>query len=298
MDFAHTTVLLEESIKYLNCRPGKIYVDCTLGGGGHSQRILEELGTTGKLIAIDQDQEAIIAAKERLKKHKEQIIFVESNFVHLPNILAELDIPSVDGIMFDLGVSSYQLDNAERGFSYQHDAPLDMRMDRKSDYTAADLVNEMTQDELSKIIWQYGEERWSKRIAQFIVEARNRQEIQRTGELVEIIKAAIPAGARRKGPHPAKRTFQALRIAVNEELKVLEKVLETGINCLAPEGRMCVISFHSLEDRIVKHTFRTLKQEKQVKVLTNKPLLPLEEEIENNPRARSAKLRAVEKLLF
>jgi len=295
MEFAHTTVLLQESIEYLNCRPEKIYVDCTLGGGGHTQAILEAIGPTGKVIAIDQDQEAIKAAQERLSKYRDQLVFVNNNFGNIKDILDKLEIKQVAGIMFDLGVSSYQLDNPERGFSYQHDAPLDMRMDVEQEVTAADLVNTMPVEELSRIIWQYGEERWSKRIAQFIGEARNRKYLETTGELVEVIKAAIPAAARRKGPHPAKRTFQALRIAVNDELEVFRKAIKEGVPYLEEGGRMCVLSFHSLEDRIAKHTFRELKQEKIVKVLTSKPILPLEEEVEANPRARSAKLRAIEK---
>lgn len=296
MEFAHTTVLLRESIEMLNCRPGKIYVDCTLGGGGHTRGILEAIGPTGKVVAIDQDIDALKAAQEKLKKYEEQLIFINDNFNNLSKVLKELKIDWVAGIMFDLGVSSYQLDNPERGFSYQHDAPLDMRMDISGETTAADLVNSLPAEELTRVIWQYGEERWSKRIAQFIVEARERKPIENTGDLVEVIKAAIPAGARRNGPHPAKRTFQALRIAVNDELEVFRRAIKEGVPYLEECGRMCVISFHSLEDRIAKHTFRELKQEKVVKVLTSKPILPSEEEVESNPRARSAKLRAVEKV--
>jgi len=296
MEFAHTTILLKESIAYLNCRPGKIYVDCTLGGGGHTQAILEASGFTGKVIAIDQDHEAIRAAEERLVQYREQLVFIKDNFANLTSILEELKIEQVAGIIFDLGVSSYQLDNPERGFSYQHDAPLDMRMNLEQETTAALLLNTLPLEELSRIIWQYGEERWSKRIAQFIGEARIRKPLATTGELVEVIKAAIPASARRKGPHPAKRTFQALRIAVNDELGVFKRAIREGISCLEEEGRMCVISFHSLEDRIAKHTFRELKQESLVKILTSKPILPSEQELEENPRARSAKLRAVEKV--
>lgn len=296
MEFAHTTVLLQESIDYLNCRPGKIYVDCTLGGGGHTRAILEAIGPTGKVVAIDQDQEALQAAKEKLADYSEQLIFINNNFGNLSLVLEELAIKQVAGIMFDLGVSSYQLDNPERGFSYQHNAPLDMRMDIEQETTAADLVNNLTVEEIGRIIWQYGEERWSKRIAQFIGEARNRKPLETTGELVEVIKAAIPAGARRQGPHPAKRTFQALRIAVNDELEVFRKAIKAGIPYLEEGGRMCVISFHSLEDRIAKHTFRELKQERTVRVLTTKPILPSEQEVEGNPRARSAKLRAVERV--
>lgn len=296
MEFVHTTVLLQESIDYLNCRPGKIYVDCTLGGGGHTRAILDAIGTTGKVVAIDQDKEALQAAKEKLADYNEQLIFVNNNFGNLGLVLEELAIKQVAGIMFDLGVSSYQLDNPERGFSYQHNAPLDMRMDLEQETTAADLVNNLPVEEIGRIIWQYGEERWSKRIAQFIGEARNRKPLETTGELVEIIKAAIPAGARRQGPHPAKRTFQALRIAVNDELEVFRKAIKAGIPYLEEGGRMCVISFHSLEDRIAKHTFRELKQAKTVKVLTTKPILPSEQEVEGNPRARSAKLRAIERV--
>lgn len=298
MEFAHTTVLLQESIANLNCRPDKIYVDCTLGGGGHSEAILKAAGPSARLIAIDQDKDALEATSRRLEPFKEQITFVHSNFSRLDEVLKDLKIDKVAGLMFDLGVSSYQLDNPERGFSYMQDAPLDMRMNAEADLTAGDLLQQLSEQELAKIIWEYGEERWSKRIAGFIVEARKKKRLETTGDLVEVIKAAIPAGARRNGPHPAKRTFQALRIAVNNELGIIRDSLLKGINCLEPGGRICVISFHSLEDRLVKHTLREQKQEKTVQVLTKKPILPSDEEVDSNPRARSAKLRAAEKMVF
>lgn len=298
MKFAHTTVLLQESIANLNCQPDKVYVDCTLGGGGHSEAILQAAGPSARLIAIDQDKDALLAASKRLELFREQIIFVHSNFSRLDEVLKDLKIDKVAGMMFDLGVSSYQLDNPERGFSYMQDAPLDMRMDVESALTASDLLHQMSEQELAKIIWEYGEERWSKRIAGFIVEARKNKRLETTGDLVEVIKAAVPAGARRSGPHPAKRTFQALRIAVNNELGIIKDSLLKGIDFLEPGGRICVISFHSLEDRLVKHTFREQKQEKTVQVLTKKPILPSDEEVNANPRARSAKLRVAEKMLF
>lgn len=311
MDFHHVSVLLNEAVTSLNPRQGGTYIDCTLGGGGHTLEIVKRVVPGGRVIGIDQDTNALKAAGERLAEYKENIIFVHSNFYRLKEIISELGIEKVDGIVFDLGVSSHQLDEGSRGFSYMHDAPLDMRMNPGDPLTAEQLVNEFPEDELFRIIRDYGEDRWAKRIAQFIVEHRQINRIHTTGELVEIIKKAIPAGARREGPHPAKRTFQALRIAVNDELNRFASALRDAVDILNPGGRVSVISFHSLEDRIAKEVFRELakscicppelpvcscSKEKQVKIITGKPILPSEQELEVNPRARSAKLRVAEKV--
>ncbi len=308
MEFEHIPVLLPEVIKYLDCSHAGIYVDCTLGGAGHAQKIAQKIGVNGKLVGIDQDQAAIIAAQSKLEKVEAEVELVRANFQDLESVLDDLGIEQVDGVLFDLGVSSYQLDNPERGFSYQQEAPLDMRMDQRQETTAADLVNNLSHRELTKIIEQYGEEKWADRIAQFIVDKRERKPITTTTQLVEIIKAAIPASARRSGPHPAKRTFQALRIAVNGELDVIEDALQAAVNRLQPGGRLAVITFHSLEDRIVKHTFKDLAkdcicppklpvcgcdEEAEIEIVTT--VAPTEEEIRRNSRARSARLRVVEK---
>ena len=310
MEFRHVSVLLEETIAGLKVKPDGIYVDCTLGGGGHSQAILERLGSKGVLIGIDQDLEAIQTARQRLINYPARFEAVHANYKELTKIVNEIGYQAVDGVLFDLGVSSYQLDNAERGFSYKQDAPLDMRMDQTNPLTAEDLVNNLSEDELADIIWRYGEERWAKRIAKFIVERRTIKPIKTTGQLVDIIKAAIPAGARREGPHPAKRTFQALRIEVNKELEVLEKALEDAAKLLNKGGRIAVITFHSLEDRVVKEKFKELAKgcecppsfpvcvcgkKPTLRVITKKPVVPSAEEIEANPRARSSKLRIGEK---
>lgn len=310
MEFRHVSVLLEETIAGLKVKPDGIYVDCTLGGGGHSQAILERLGSKGVLIGIDQDLEAIQTARQRLINYPARFEAVHANYKELTKIVNEIGYLAVDGVLFDLGVSSYQLDNAERGFSYKQDAPLDMRMDQTNPLTAEDLVNNLSEDELADIIWRYGEERWAKRIAKFIVERRTIKPIKTTGQLVDIIKAAIPAGARREGPHPAKRTFQALRIEVNKELEVLEKALEDAAKLLNKGGRIAVITFHSLEDRVVKEKFKELAKgcecppsfpvcvcgkKPTLRVITKKPVVPSAEEIEANPRARSSKLRIGEK---
>lgn len=308
MDFVHEPVLLTETLELLAPRPGEIAVDCTLGGGGHTRAIWQEMQGEGRLIAIDQDAAAISHAQATLPP---AITVVHDNFRNLRSILLALDIGQVNRILFDLGVSSPQLDEAERGFSYQQDAALDMRMNPESATTAAQLVNELPQDELARIIWDFGEERWGKRIAEFIVTYREEQgPIITTGQLVDIIKRAIPAGARRDGPHPAKRTFQALRIAVNNELDFLSSALEAAIDVLAPGGRIAVITFHSLEDRIVKQVFRQQEkgcicpprlpacvcgQKPKLLVVTKKPVAPNREEIDRNPRARSAKLRVAER---
>jgi 16S rRNA (cytosine1402-N4)-methyltransferase len=311
MDFYHLPVLALEVVQGLKLKPGGVYVDCTLGGGGHSELILQGTGPDGCLVALDQDPEALFAAKIRLASYEPRVIFVKSNFSRLAEVLDGLGIVTVDGVLFDLGTSSYQLDNPVRGFSYQHDAPLDMRMDPEREITAGMLVNNMTAEELTEVIKKYGEERWASRIAEFICEERKRSPIETTGALVEIIKKAIPAGARREGPHPAKRTFQALRIAVNGELEILEAAVKSAVHVLKPGGRVCVITFHSLEDRIIKDLFRELASpctcprdfpvcvcggRKVLRVVTTKPVLPSEDELKINPRARSAKLRTGEKV--
>ncbi len=311
MDFVHVTVLLQEAVDLLAVTPGGTYIDCTLGGGGHSSEILRRLQGKGRLIAFDQDPKAIAAATDRLRQIATNFTIINSNFSRLGEVLQAECPQGVQGILFDLGVSSPQLDEAERGFSYMQDAPLDMRMDPENPLTALKLINETPEQELSKIIWEYGEERWAKRIAQFVAARRQEKTIETTAELVDIIKAAIPAGARREGPHPAKRTFQALRIAVNNELGVFAAALDAGIDCLASGGRMAAITFHSLEDRIAKEKFLAWSgrctcppelpvcvcgARAKVRNLTRKPLAPKERELELNPRARSAKLRAVERL--
>ena len=250
-NFKHISVLLNECIEALNIKENGVYVDCTLGGAGHSSHILEHLSKDGMLVGIDQDKDALKAAKERLKEFA-NVKYVHNNFYNIGNILNELNIETVDGILMDLGVSSYQLDEASRGFSYMQDAPLDMRMNRDNDFSAYDIVNNYAEEDLYKIIKDYGEERFAKRIANFIVTRRAEKPIETTFELVDIIKAAIPAKMRREGPHPAKRTFQAIRIEVNSELKILNKTIEDGVNKLNKGGRMAIITFHSLEDRIVK----------------------------------------------
>lgn len=305
--FHHTTVLKKETVDGLLVREGGIYVDMTLGGGGHSEEILRR---GGRVIGIDQDSVALRAAGERLEAFGDRFTPVKRNFREIRAILSEQGLGAVDGVLMDLGVSSPQLDDAERGFSYMQDAPLDMRMDRENAFSAREIVNDFPEGELESIIREYGEERWAKRIAQFIAEARKKQPIETTGQLVQIIKAAVPKGARRDGPHPAKRTFQAIRIAVNRELEVLETALGDAISSLRPGGRISVITFHSLEDRIVKNTFQTAAvgctcpkeypvcvcgKQPTVRIETRKPILPSEEELEENPRARSAKLRIAEK---
>jgi len=311
LDFHHVSVMLEEVLEGLSIKPGGIYVDCTLGGAGHSKEIAKLLGPEGILIGIDQDINAIKAAGEKLEEYKDRVKLVHNSFFNLKQVLEELNIDTVDGILMDLGVSSHQLDEAQRGFSYMQDAPLDMRMNRDDPVSAKELVNGLSLEELSQIIWDYGEERWGKRIAQFICEERKHKEIETTGDLTNIIKKAIPANARREGPHPAKRTFQALRIAVNNELEPLEKTLLDAAEALNKKGRLCVITFHSLEDRITKKAFQYLAKgcicppklpicqcgkSKLVKIITNKPIIPSEVELERNPRARSAKVRIAERV--
>lgn len=309
--FEHTTVLLHETVEGLNIKPDGIYVDCTMGGAGHTSLILSKLSTEGKLYAFDQDETAIENAKEKLSEYGDRITIIKSNFLHLKEELANLGVEKVDGILYDLGVSSPQLDTPERGFSYHHDAPLDMRMDQDAPLTAYDVVNTWSFGDLLKIFHRYGEEKFSKHIARKIEAAREKKPIETTGELVEIIKDAIPAPARRKGGHPAKRIFQAIRIAVNDELGVFEKSLQQAIEILNPGGRISVITFHSLEDRICKVTFKKASETPDLppglpiipdeykpilKLVTRKPIIPSEEELEENNRARSAKLRIAEKI--
>lgn len=310
MEFVHKSVLLEESVDWVVQNPSGIYVDCTLGGGGHSHAIGSRLQPDGLLIGLDQDEDAICAATEHLQDLSCKVKIIHDNFRHLGTVLESLEITQVDGILFDLGVSSYQLGTPERGFSYMHDGPLDMRMDQEGEtLTAADVVNHYKEDELSGVIYKYGEEQWAKRIAQFIVAARKKQPIRTTGELVRIIKAAIPKGARLDGPHPAKRTFQAIRIEVNGELKILDEAMEDAVHHLKNGGRIGVITFHSLEDRIVKRAFQRLQKgcicppELPVCVCGRKPELktlkkftPTDAELQANPRARSARLRGAEKI--
>ena len=308
MEFAHVSVLLKECIDWLVTDPDGIYVDCTLGGAGHSSEIVAHLSDQGRLIGIDQDDDALAAAKERLKNAQCKVDIVRSNFKELKEVLHRLGIEKVTGILFDLGVSSYQLDTPERGFSYMHEGPLDMRMNQEGELTADTIVNTYSETELAGLIWRYGEERWAKRIAQFIVAERQKKPLHTTGELVEVIKKAIPKGARKDGPHPAKRTFQALRIEVNDELNILDRVVEDAVNALRPGGRIGVITFQSLEDRIVKQKLAQLARGCICpphmpcvcgrKPLIGKPgnLVPGNEEVEINPRARSARLRFAEKL--
>lgn len=307
----HVSVLLDECIEGLNIQLNGIYVDGTVGGAGHASVVCSNLSEKGRFIGLDQDDYALNVSKERLKDVKPEVTLVKSNFVDIKQVLERLDIESIDGMLIDLGVSSFQLDEPSRGFSYMHDAPLDMRMNQDALYNAYDLVNTMDEKELCRIIKDYGEEKWAKRIAAFIVKERQIKAIETTYELIEVIKKAIPQSARKDGPHPAKRTFQAIRIAVNKELDIIESTILDSVDKLRQGGRLCIITFHSLEDRIVKHTFRQLEnpcvcpkempmcicgKQPLVKVLTRKPILPSMEEIERNPRSRSAKLRIIEKL--
>lgn len=309
MDYKHTSVLLYESIEGLNIKADGIYVDATLGGGGHTEEILMRV-TEGKVIGIDQDDYAIGRAAEKLKNYK-NFIAVRNNFSNIDEVLDELDVEKIDGILFDLGVSSFQLDIPERGFSYNNDMLLDMRMDKSQTTTARHIVNGYEEHELSRILWEYGEEKWAARIAKFIVQEREQEFIETTGQLVSIIKKAIPKSARQEGGHPAKRTFQAIRIEVNRELEILENTFKNAVDRLNVGGRICVITFHSLEDRIVKNTFADLNKDcvcppefpkcmcdhrRKLKIITKKPIVPTGEELEENNRAHSAKLRIGERV--
>ena len=306
MEFKHTSVLLEETIENLHIRPEGIYLDGTLGGGGHASAVAARLKGNGRLIGIDQDEDAIAAAGDRLKPYGERVILIRDNYANAAQALAGIGVCGVDGIVLDLGVSSYQLDNEERGFSYRYDAPLDMRMDRRQSLSAKEIINEYTETELFHILRDYGEEKFAKNIAKHIVAARKDKPLETTGELNEIIKAAIPAKMRAVGGHPSKRTFQAIRIECNRELEVLKTSLDGMIDLLNPGGRFCVITFHSLEDRIVKSAFRKNENPctcppdfpvcvcgrvSKGTVVTRKPILPATQETEENSRAKSAKLR-------
>lgn len=310
MEFSHKSILLNECMEGLSIKPDGVYVDGTLGGGGHSFHILERLNEKGRLIGIDQDEDAIEAATKRLAQFEKQVTIVRDNYEHFQAILSALSIPEVDGILLDLGVSSYQFDEADRGFSYRFDAPLDMRMDNRQDFTAKDLINDYSETELYHIIRDYGEDKFAKNIAKHIVMERTKKPIETTGELAEIISHAIPMKIRVAGGHPAKRTFQAIRIALNRELDVLKDSLEGMIQSLKPGGRLCIITFHSLEDRIVKQSFRTAEnpcicpkdfpvcscgRKSLGRVITRKAILPSEMEQEENPRSKSAKLRIFER---
>lgn len=309
--FDHTTVLLKETVDGLNINPDGIYVDCTLGGAGHSEYLVKQLSSKGRLICFDQDTTAIENAKIRLAEYLDRVTFVHANFRYLKEELHNLDIFEVDGILYDLGVSSPQLDTPERGFSYNHDAPLDMRMDQTASLTAREVLNEWSYENLVRIFFRYGEEKFSKQIARKIEQAREKQPIETTGELVELIKAGIPAAARRTGGHPAKRVFQAIRIAVNDELGAAEESLMDAIDLIKVGGRISVITFHSLEDRLTKTIFKEASSlpdlppglpvipdhlKPTLKLVTRKPILPSDEELANNNRSRSAKLRIAEKI--
>ncbi len=310
MEFVHKSVLFHETVDGLNVRPGGVYVDGTLGGAGHASLVCERLEGQGRFIGIDQDEEAIQAATERLKKYGDIVTIVRSNYVRIKEVLDSLGIEKVDGIMLDLGVSSHQLDTAERGFSYRYNAPLDMRMDTRNDMTAKDIVNGYDEMELFRVIRDYGEDKFAKNIAKHIVAARQEKEIETTDELCEIIKAAIPAKVRMNGGHPAKRTFQAIRIELNKELDVLNESIDNMIDLLNDGGRLCIITFHSLEDRIVKTKFKTNEnpctcppdfpvcvcgKKSKGKVITRKPVLPSTRELDENSRSKSAKLRIFER---
>ncbi len=310
-EFSHKSVLLYECIDALNIRDGYTYVDCTAGGGGHSLEIAKAMGANSRLICFDRDKNAIAAATERLRDHLDRVTFVNDNFSSLGRVLTEMNITNLGGVLADLGCSSHQFDVPERGFSYMHDAPLDMRMDTDAPLSAFNVVNEYSESEIKRIIFEYGEERFAPRIASAIVKRRTVAPIRTTGELTDVIKSAIPAMARVDGPHPAKRTFQAIRIEVNGELDAIRPVIEAAARHMSPSGRIAIISFHSLEDRIVKQTYKSLSvgctcprdfpicvcgKKPLIKEISKKPILPSEDELLDNPRARSAKLRIGEKI--
>jgi 16S rRNA (cytosine1402-N4)-methyltransferase len=294
----HIPVMLKEALDYLNLCPGKIIVDATIGTGGHSKAILERIVPKGKLIGIDRDQESLAVARERLSEYANSCEFVHGNFAEIDNILASLNIQKVDGVLFDLGISSFQLEDPHRGFSFQNEGPLDMRLDRDSYISAYDLVNNLNEDEISDLLWTFGQERWHNRIAHLLVEEREKHPIATTRELANIVEKAIPSRYRHRyyRIHPATRTFQAVRIAVNRELETLETAINKAIAILEKEARICVISFHSLEDRVVKHTFRNAAASGLIEIITPKPLTPIRSEIGENPSSRSSKFRVAQKL--
>ena len=307
----HLPVMVDEVLNYLDLEKGKVIVDGTVGSGGHAEAIARRISSGGRLIAVDRDQQAILQSKGRLAPLAAQVSYYREDYRDIRPILDDAGIDLVDGVLLDMGVSSLQLDDPERGFSFRGEGPLDMRMDASEGETAADIVNSASEDELTRIMYSYGEERWARRIARFIVESRERKPIETTGELVKVIENAVPAGARRGGKHPARRTFQALRIAVNHELDGLEEAIRSAVFCLAETGRIVVLSYQSLEDRVVKNTFNSLARGPDflpgpprppeppiVKILTKRPVTPGEEERESNPRSRSAKLRAAERTRY
>ena len=310
MDFEHASVLLDETIRELKIKPDGIYVDGTLGGGGHAFHVLNRLSEKGRYIGIDQDEDAIRASTKRLAPFQDKVTIVRDNYVNMPKVLKDLGISRVDGILLDLGVSSFQLDEKDRGFTYREDVPLDMRMDQRQTFSARDIVNGYSEQELFHIIRDYGEDKFAKNIAKHIAAEREKVPIETTGQLIEVIEHAIPMKVRAVGGHPAKRTFQAIRIECNRELEVLKTSLDQMIELLNPEGRLCIITFHSLEDRIVKRAFRknenpctcppnfpicTCGNESKGKVITRKPIIPTEEELMRNKRAKSSKLRVFER---
>ncbi len=309
--FKHITVLLNESVDALNIKPNGVYVDCTAGGGGHSLEIAKRLSGNGRLICIDRDTAALEACKERLKDYMDKVTLVHARFSEIKSVLAQLGIEGIDGALMDLGVSSYQIDTAERGFSFRFDAPLDMRMDREAHLSAYEIVNNYTQQEIADILWRFGEEKFSRKIAERIVKARQESPIETTGQLVEVIKSAMPGFAKREDQHPAKRSFQALRIAVNEELAEVTQAVNEIPKLLNKDGRIAIISFHSLEDRIVKTAFNELSlkcscppdfpvcvcnRQPILEVVTRKPILPTPLQITENRRAASAKLRVAKRI--
>lgn len=309
--FKHEPVMAREVFDLLTLKPGDTYLDCTLGGAGHALIAAAKVGPSGTVIGLDVDEDALGAANERLSSAECKVIIYKSSYAQLDSVLGKIGIDGVDGILFDLGVSSFQLDEADRGFTYKQDAPLDMRMDKSLRRTAEDIVNDCAEDQLIRILRDYGEEKWASRIAKFIVTERSKSRIAKASDLVKVIEAAVPRGAREKGQHPARRSFQALRIAVNAELENIETAIPKSIAALKPGGRLVVLSYHSLEDRITKNLFRKSEdpctcppdipvcvcgKKPQAKVLTRKPILAKDEEIESNPRSRSAKLRGLEKI--
>ncbi|HEX3077043.1 MAG TPA: 16S rRNA (cytosine(1402)-N(4))-methyltransferase RsmH [Lachnospiraceae bacterium] len=311
MEFKHVSVLLEETIDGLNIKPDGIYVDGTLGGGGHAYEVCKRLGENGRFIGIDQDEAAIKAGSERLKEFGDKVTIIRSNYCNMKQVLKEIGVEKVNGIVLDLGVSSYQLDTVSRGFSYKENAPLDMRMDQRNELTAQDIVNGYSEFDLYRIIRDYGEDKFAKNIAKHIVKAREIKPIETTDELTDVIKAAIPMKVRMNTGHPAKKTFQAIRIELNKELEVLNNTLNDMIDLLDNEGRICIITFHSLEDRIVKSIFRNNEnpctcppsfpmcvcgKKPKGRVITRKPIIPSDEEIEENKRSKSSKLRVFEKI--
>lgn len=292
----HTPVMLKEVLDYLNLSPGKIIVDATIGTGGHSKAIMERILPGGKLIGIDRDQESLTVAEGRLRKFGDSCKFVYGNFTDIDNILNNLNIPKIDGVLFDLGVSSYQLEDPERGFSFQYEGPLDMRLDRNSFISAYDLINNLNQEEISTLLWNFGQERWHNRIARFLVQEREKRSITTTAQLSDIVVKAIPPKYRHFRRHAATRTFQAVRIAVNRELETIETAIHKAIELLDRSARICMISFHSLEDRIVKFAFRKEASLDKIRIITTKPLVPARLEIQENLSSRSSKLRVAEKL--